>query len=631
MTNHRAPTSAAPAQVDIGERLSRPLAQSHEHAIDEPPYRRLRIFTSDPVQSRVEGRTAVAYVPFEPLTIVETDATGRAPSVCGSLFELCMVDADNRALDPPRLDDTHQLLQDGYAPSESNPRFLAQMVYAVASQVHAAFRRALGREPGWSFSAGQASARLKLFPLGTTEENAWYDPAAGELRFGYFERPETGWVFTALSHDIVAHEVTHALLDSQRPHFMEPTSQDVPGLHEGFADLVALFQHFQYPEALRNALQKSRSVLVGRGPDEVATDWLCCIARQFGQSDGAGALRRADREPAKSRYESTLEEHAMGEVLLSAVFDAFDTVYRRRTARLRRLATAGSGVLPAGELSSDFLDALTDEAAALAMQFTSIVVRAIDYCPPADIKLGEFLRAMITADTELRPDDPWAIREALIDAFRVRKILPRGVLTLSEDSLLWAPPRIALPKLERLSFAATRFGSAPGRPVPVDERREQAQALGDWLAQPGVLRECGLVGADDPWLANQHVKVTRPRIDALETTRRVAPNGDVHFETVAVLTQMATVARQGKKPGFGFVGGSTLLFSPDGTLRFAINKNVSGYERVDRRRAFITGGSAVAARYWVEMNGVMQLKPNWSRAMHVHPGLPDSGSAGKPC
>ena len=112
MTDHPSPAGAAPApaQVDIGERLSRSLVQSHERAVDEPPYRRLRIFTSDPAQSRVEGRTAVAYVPFEPLSIVETDETGRAPSVCGSLFEVCMVDADDRALDPPRLDDTHQLL-----------------------------------------------------------------------------------------------------------------------------------------------------------------------------------------------------------------------------------------------------------------------------------------------------------------------------------------------------------------------------------------------------------------------------------------------------------------------------------------------------------------------------------------
>ena len=245
------------------------------------------------------------------------------------------------------------------------------MVYAVASQVYALFRRALGRELGWAFSRGEGSAtptRLVGLSFGSDEENAWYDGDEGELRFGYFQREQkqqTGWVFTSLSHDIIAHEMTHALLDTQRPHFMEPTSPDVPGFHEGFADLVALFQHFEYPDSLRRALQASRSVLLARTPDETASEWLCCIARQFGQSDGQSSLRRADRLPdgKKFLYKANLEEHDMGEVLLSAVFDAFDTVFRGRTARLRRMATAGSAVLPPGELSADLLDALAEEAA----------------------------------------------------------------------------------------------------------------------------------------------------------------------------------------------------------------------------------------------------------------------------
>ena len=608
--------SAEPA--DLGPRLVNDAAQSHERRSGEPPHRRLRIFTSDPVASRLEGGTAVALVPYEPLAIEQRQqGSKRYSCLCGSVFEICMIDADDRPLEPPLLDEAMQLLQDGYAPSESNPRFHAQMVYAVASKVHAAFRQALGREPGWSFSHGPQPARLRIYPLGAAEENAWYDPDAGELRMGYFERPDTGWVITALSHDIVAHELTHALLDSQRPHFMEPTSFDVPGFHEGFADLVALFQHFQYPDSLVKALQKTRSVIVSRSPDEVASDWLCCIARQFGQADGADSLRRADRSPKQLAYAEELEEHDMGEVLMSAVFDAFDTVFRRRTARLRRLATAGSGLLPLGELSPDLLHSLAEEAAALALQFTAVVVRAIDYCPPADIQLGEFLRAMITADSELRPDDPWALREALIDAFRVRHILPRGVFSLSEDSLLWSPPRVELPLLPRLSFASTRFGSAPGRPIPLVERQDQARALGRWLALPQVMSECGLVPAGNTEMDGQKVSVGRLSIDALETTRRVTGDGEVQFETVAVVTQEVRVPKQGRKPGFSFVGGCTLLFSPEGRLRLAISKSVAGHERLQRRREFITGDSAVAERYWHSVQGVMQLRSQWSRLMHA--------------
>ncbi len=591
-----------PLTCQIGSRLLRPVAQSHEYQRGEPTERRLRIFTSDPAASRLEGRIAIARVPYEPLEALAGNDQ-HAPCLRSSLFEVCMLDVDGRQLEPPQLDEAHQLIQDGYAASESNPQFHAQMVYAVASLVHTSFRRALGREPGWSFGP-----RLRIYPLGAHEKNAWYDPAAGELRFGYDEDANRGWVFTSLSHDIVAHEVTHALLDSQRPHFMEPTSFDVMGFHEGFADLIALFQHFQYPEALRHALQSARSVLLARHDDEDASDWLCSIARQWSECDDSNTPRRADRPPQASYYRPTLEGHAMGEVLLCAVFDAFDTVYRRQTARLRRLATNGSGELPFGCLSGDLVEALAQRAAKLAEHFTALIVRALDYCPPVDIKLAEFLRAMITADHALNPDDPCAIREALIDAFRVRGVMPRNVLTLSEDSLLWNPPRVELPKVTRLSFGQTRFGSAPGRPVPAEERQDQARALCTWLLQPQAFEECGLVCPSDPRLEAQHASVTRPCIDALETTCRVDLDGQVQFETVAVVTQTITVAAQGNTPGFSFVGGCTLLFSPQGELRMCISKSVLGKDRIERRRAFITGESSTAQRHWQARDGVMQRR-----------------------
>ena len=68
-------------------------------------------------------------------------------------------------------------------------------------------------------------------------------------------------VFTCLSHDIVAHETTHALLDGLHRRFIEPSNVDVWALHEAFADLVALFQHFTYPEVLQHQLARTRGDL----------------------------------------------------------------------------------------------------------------------------------------------------------------------------------------------------------------------------------------------------------------------------------------------------------------------------------------------------------------------------------
>src|SRR5262245_36607033 len=56
-------------------------------------------------------------------------------------------------------------------------------------------------------------------------------------------------VFTCLSHNVIAHEMTHAVLDGMGlPHFTDPSNPDVLAFHEGFADLVALLQQFAYPD-----------------------------------------------------------------------------------------------------------------------------------------------------------------------------------------------------------------------------------------------------------------------------------------------------------------------------------------------------------------------------------------------
>jgi hypothetical protein len=67
-------------------------------------------------------------------------------------------------------------------------------------------------------------------------------------------------------------------------------------------------------------------------------------------------------------------------------------------------------------------------------------IRALDYCPPVDLTYGEYLRALITADMDLMPEDALGYRVAFVEAFRHRGIFPDRVRTLSEDSLRWSRP-----------------------------------------------------------------------------------------------------------------------------------------------------------------------------------------------
>src|SRR5262249_1540732 len=87
----------------------------------------------------------------------------------------------------------------------------------------------------------------------------------------------------------------------------------------------------------------------------------------------------------------------------------------------------------------------------LADVFFSVCVRAIDYCPPVDISFGDFLRAVITSDFDLHPEDEAGLRDPLLQAFRVRGIVPEGSGFFTEVSVAWRKaqgcPPLAHPSL----------------------------------------------------------------------------------------------------------------------------------------------------------------------------------------
>ena len=422
--------------------------------VPAPVVRRLRILAFDPSLA-----TRLASASFNEIT-VQLAWEDLAPGPVGEYIEVVDVDpASGVFYYPVDLDHAHLLAQDGLAPSESNPQFHQQMVYAVAMTTIQNFERALGRKALWAdrrattADGGQAEQfvrRLRIYPHALRDRNAYYSPAKKALLFGYFpvaskdedNTPGTV-VFTALSHDIVAHETTHALLDGVHPRFNEPTNPDVHAFHEAFADIVALFQHFTYPTVLESQIRRTRG-------DLDSENLLGQLAQQFGRATGRGmALRDAlgGKDPATGRWkprtpdpqalDATLGPHARGAILVAAVFRAFVLIYRARTADLFRIATQGTGKLPDGEIHPDLTARLAQEAARCADRVLQMCIRAIDYCPPVDITFGGFLRGVITADIDFSPEEKESFRVVFIESFREWGIYPRGISSMGVDALAW--------------------------------------------------------------------------------------------------------------------------------------------------------------------------------------------------
>lgn len=419
--------------------------------IPEPLSRNLRIFAFDPALSAQFDTAAIAEI-----TIKVPWEKDLLPGPIGEYIEVIDVDpASGVFYKPVDLNDPRVLAQNGLAPSETNPQFHQQMVYAVAMTTIGHFEQALGRVALWSSHREntpdkQFVRRLRIYPHALRDRNAYYSPQRQALLFGYFpvgirdERNTPGTlVFTCLSHDIIAHETTHALLEGVHPRFDEPVNPDVLAFHEAFADIVALFQHFAYPGVLRDQIARTRGNLASE-------NLLGQLAQQFGQASGRGKALRdalgginkdtgrwAPHKPDVRALDSKSEPHERGAILVAAVFGAFLKVYRVRTADLYRIASDGTGVLREGEIHPDLVNRLADEAAASARHTLQMCIRAIDYCPPVGITFGDYLRAIVTADTDFMPDDPLGYRLAFVESFRQWGIHPAGMRSMSVESLLW--------------------------------------------------------------------------------------------------------------------------------------------------------------------------------------------------
>lgn len=416
----------------------------------KPPLRKLRAYAFDPSLSLKLDTSVINNITYK----VEWEEV--KPGPVGEYIEVVDFDPSSQAFyQPVDLGQTFILAQDGLDPAESNPQFHQQMVYAVAMTTIKNFERALGRKITWSPYRDKSGKptdyvqRLRIYPHALREANAYYSPLKKALLFGYFnaapDQPQLqmpgATVFTCLSHDIIAHEITHALLDGMHRRYIEATHIDSLAFHEAFADIVALFQHFTFPDVLKEQIAKTRG-------DLGSQNLLGELAQEFGKAIGHyGSLRDAigfidkdgkwqPHQPDPSEYAQQREPHQRGSILVATIFDAFINLYRRRVADLLRIATGGTGDLPRGALHPDLVNRMAKEASKTAGHILKMCVRALDYCPPMDINFGDYLRAIITSDYDLVEEDNLDYRIAIIEAFQKRGIFPDKVKSMSVESLL---------------------------------------------------------------------------------------------------------------------------------------------------------------------------------------------------
>lgn len=526
----------------------------------KPRTRKLTIVAQDPAVTDDRGKilTTEVDVPAEEL--------GRGP--WGYRVHVIDYDGSTRTLYkpleyPPSVNGTYQ---DPFRrPSRrtilQNPQFHAQNVYAIVMRTLARFEFALGRRVSWGFRGHQ----LKVAPHAFADANAFYSEDDQALMFGYFPGLKN-MVFSCLSHDVVVHEATHALIDGLRREFTDPSSPDQAAFHEGFADVVALLSVFSLRDVIRAVLDRHMSVATGRrirGGRLIHERYLTSEALQnsllFGLAEEMGtemssvrgeALRRSVRltpSPKHLKEEEFQESHRRGEILVAAMLNAFIGVLVRRLKGF-------------GKIEGAYLDRgrVVEEAAESADYLLTMTIRALDYTPPVHIEFPDFLSALLTADHEIRPDDSkYGFRAALLASFRRYGIEP-SLDTASTDGL-WLAASTTDITHERTHFESmTRDYDEVFRFV---WENRKALGLSD-VAYTRILsvRPCVRIAPDDGFplretiaecMQQLRLEAGRLRLLGIEKPPEMPDQQEVSLE-----------------------GGVTLIFDEYGRLKFAISKRL---------------------------------------------------------
>jgi hypothetical protein len=523
--------------------------------------RPLRVFAFDPMTDRFRD-PVVLRVPLEPLR----------PGPIGRLVEVIDVDLERkRGFDGVDLDDPDVLLHQGLSPSESDPRFHQQMVYAVAMQVLETFERGLGRPLEWSKPLG-------ILPHATRDANVYFDPTAFALVLGVFPANAAAGsanlpgqaVHLCLSYDVIAHELTHPVLwELRKGDFQEIASagdSDLSAFHESFADLTAVLLRASQASIVERAIRETGHRLEPR----IA---LFSLGLQYGAAMEMGsALRSFPDEPDPSVYETTEDPYARGVTLTSALIDGLLATYREETDDLVGLH---GPTRQNGWLHPDFVRSLATECARIAGEMLQAAIAALDFLPPCGLRFGHFLAGFLTADRLLFGRRHARLRAHVIHAFHSRGLVLPSAESLGEEALLCVSPRIS-PAI-RLPYASDALLQTSGalerrrkhmvgglRPEELEEAtQEDLRARQRWYL--AVVRWAG------KHARSLKLDPDRPiQASGMAGSYRVDADGALRARVVVRLIQSGTAANEGKTTTRR---GVTLHCDADGVIEYLIKSH----------------------------------------------------------
>jgi hypothetical protein len=279
-----------------------------------------------------------------------------------------------------------------------NPQFHQVNTFAVISRALDLVEEEVGHPIVW-----KDGAALVVRPHAFEGMNAYYDPMNPSLNFGYFNTPfRRTPVWTCLSHDIVVHELGHAILDTFRPLYVYSADLDTPALHESFADLMSMFAALSNKSVVKHLYRETNGNM--RDPSLITR-----LAEEFGQGIfGAGVPYLRSALEGKTYSNAPKFAHDRSTVWTAAIYEILERLVRERYPH---------GFAHSLDGFSEFSNALVDAS----RWVKGMLLRALHYTPPNALTMPMLARLMIEADARVFPHDS-RFRDIAKDVFVSREL-----------------------------------------------------------------------------------------------------------------------------------------------------------------------------------------------------------------
>lgn len=300
-----------------------------------------------------------------------------------------------------------------------SPEFMQASTFATILKTIELFEKdnALGHEIEWAF----ASKQLVVIPRAGEMANAFYNRDTNSLEFFFFpSNKKDEIIYSCLSREIVSHEAGHAIIDAIAPDLMDAYTPHSLAIHEGLADMIALFMSMSSKKLTKLILDENNGEIREQSH-------FTRLAEEFGEARGykdglRNFLNDKNLIKGKKGFVSSTGPHELSEVLSGAIYKVMEKLHDTEKKKL----------VKKGEFKNQDNPILSSSGKALFFAVNNtkdILFRGLDYLPPGEITFADFGRAIIVADRIKE-------KRRFVREWFTKEFVKRGMAETEEDLLM---------------------------------------------------------------------------------------------------------------------------------------------------------------------------------------------------